>query len=45
MVLIRSLIDDNEADAAREVLKELILESEGEDKETAQAMLKDLEKS
>ena len=45
MGLIRSLIDDNESDAAREVLKELISESEGKDKETAKAMLKDLEKS
>jgi FimV-like protein len=45
MSLIRSLIDDNEDDAAKEVLKELISESVGKDKETAQAMLKDLEKS
>ena len=45
MSLIRSLIDDNEHDAAKEVLKELISESVGKDKETAQAMLKDLEKS
>ena len=45
MTLIRSLIDDNEDDAAKEVLKELISESVGKDKETAQAMLKDLEKS
>ena len=45
MGLIRSLIDDNEDDAAKEVLKELISESVGKDKETAKAMLKDLEKS